>query len=113
MAYLHPSELYASERYRPQADPVWWGAWLVEPALAGILITLLVFEAEILSRGLAVNHQSVGRLKRVLVGMQPEDPLARATDPAAMQAKSVVVPSVVRRAEIQEGEDRLEGDPHQ
>ncbi|WP_199439421.1 hypothetical protein [Umezawaea beigongshangensis] len=50
------------------ADPMWWGAWLVEPALAGILITLLRWEAEMLSKGLAVDHQAVTRLKRVLLG---------------------------------------------
>jgi hypothetical protein len=35
------------------ADPMWWGAWLVEPALAGILITLLRWEAEMISRGIS------------------------------------------------------------
>jgi hypothetical protein len=50
------------------ADPMWWGAWLVEPALAGILITLLRWEAEMLASGLDVDHQAVKRLKRVLLG---------------------------------------------
>jgi cytochrome c biogenesis protein CcdA len=52
---------------RPRSDPVWWGAWLIEPALAGILITLLIFEASILSRGLPVGAASVRRLKGVLL----------------------------------------------
>jgi hypothetical protein len=50
------------------ADPMWWGAWLVEPALAGILITLLRWEAEMISRGISADHQTVKRLKRVLLG---------------------------------------------
>ena len=50
------------------ADPMWWGAWLVEPALAGILITLLRWEAEMISRGISAAHQTVTRLKRVLLG---------------------------------------------
>jgi len=49
------------------ADPLWWGAWLVEPALAGILITLLRWEAEMLSAGLNVDHDAVKRLKRLLL----------------------------------------------
>jgi hypothetical protein len=49
------------------ADPLWWGAWLVEPALAGILITLLRWEAEMLSAGLDVEHKAVKRLKHVLL----------------------------------------------
>jgi hypothetical protein len=49
------------------ADPLWWGAWLVEPALAGILITLLRWEAEMLSAGLDVEHKAVKRLKHLLL----------------------------------------------
>ncbi|MEU4803012.1 hypothetical protein [Actinosynnema sp. NPDC023587] len=49
-------------------DALWWGAWLVEPALAGILVTLLRWEAEMLSRGLAVDARPVVWLKRVLLG---------------------------------------------
>ena len=36
------------------SDPMWWGAWLAEPALAGILITLLRWEAAMLSHGVDV-----------------------------------------------------------
>lgn len=49
-------------------DPMWWGAWLVEPAFAGILITLLRWEAEMLAHGLAVDDSPVKWLKRVLLG---------------------------------------------
>jgi len=49
-------------------DALWWGAWLVEPALAGILVTLLRWEAEILSHDLAVDAAPVLWLKRVLLG---------------------------------------------
>ncbi|WP_158854421.1 hypothetical protein [Saccharothrix deserti] len=50
------------------ADALWWGAWLVEPALAGILVTLLRWEAEMLSRGLDVDAAPVVWLKRLLLG---------------------------------------------
>lgn len=50
------------------SDPMWWGAWLVEPAFAGILITLLRWEAQMLSHGLAVDDRPVTWLKRVLLG---------------------------------------------
>ncbi|MCO1577658.1 hypothetical protein M8C13_18030 [Crossiella sp. SN42] len=49
------------------ADPLWWGAWLAEPGLAGILITLLRWEAEMLARGVAVAAKAVSRLKRLLL----------------------------------------------
>ncbi|MFD7652925.1 hypothetical protein ACFV4N_02980 [Actinosynnema sp. NPDC059797] len=49
-------------------DGLWWGAWLVEPALAGILVTLLRWEAEMLSQGLAVDAAPVIWLKRLLLG---------------------------------------------
>lgn len=49
------------------AAVLWWGAWLVEPALAGILITLLRWEAEMLSAGLDVDHHAVKNLKRLLL----------------------------------------------
>ncbi|MCC8244240.1 hypothetical protein [Saccharothrix luteola] len=47
---------------------LWWGAWLVEPALAGILVTLLRWEAEMLTHGLAVDAAPVVWLKRLLFG---------------------------------------------
>lgn len=50
------------------SEPMWWGAWLVEPAFAGILITLLRWEAQMLSHGLAVDDRPVKWLKRVLLG---------------------------------------------
>ncbi|MBP2474019.1 hypothetical protein JOF53_002891 [Crossiella equi] len=49
------------------ADPLWWGAWLAEPALAGILITLLRWESEMLSRGVSVADKPVRRLKSLLL----------------------------------------------
>lgn len=51
----------------PHDDPRWWGAWAVEPAFAGILILLLAFESEILSRGLPLTDPWVTRLKRTLL----------------------------------------------
>ncbi|MBB4967831.1 hypothetical protein [Saccharothrix violaceirubra] len=53
---------------RTAADPLWWAAWLAEPMLAGILITLLAFESEVLHRGVAVDSRWVERLKRTLLG---------------------------------------------
>ena len=50
------------------ADPLWWAAWTVEPMFAGLLITLLNFEATILAHGVAPAHQWWSRLKRVLLG---------------------------------------------
>jgi hypothetical protein len=47
---------------------LWWGAWLVEPALAGILVTLLRWEAEMLTNGQAVDAAPVVWLKRLLLG---------------------------------------------
>ncbi|MFI6030453.1 hypothetical protein [Amycolatopsis magusensis] len=49
------------------ADPMWWGGWLAEPALAGILITLLRWEAAMLVHGLKVDQRPVKWLKRVLL----------------------------------------------
>ncbi|GGU29086.1 hypothetical protein [Lentzea flava] len=48
-------------------DPLWWGAWLVEPALAGILITVLRWESEMLARGQRVDDGPVVKLKRLLL----------------------------------------------
>lgn len=53
---------------RTPTDPLWWGAWLAEPALAGILVTLLRWEAAMLSHGRAVDQKPVIYLKRVLLG---------------------------------------------
>jgi hypothetical protein len=54
--------------HRPITDPLWWAAWLAEPMLAGILIMLLVFESEVLHRGVPVDSKWVDWLKRVLLG---------------------------------------------
>ncbi|SDN70409.1 hypothetical protein [Lentzea jiangxiensis] len=51
----------------PITDPLWWGAWLVEPALAGILITVLRWESEMLARGQRVDDGPVVKLKRLLL----------------------------------------------
>lgn len=53
---------------RSITDPLWWGAWLAEPALAGILVTLLRWEASMLSHGVATNAKPVRYLKRLLLG---------------------------------------------
>lgn len=53
--------------HRPISDPLWWGAWLAEPMLAGILIMLLVFESEVLHRGIPVASKWVDWLKRILL----------------------------------------------
>ncbi|MCG8919244.1 hypothetical protein L6E12_26060 [Actinokineospora sp. PR83] len=53
---------------RTPADPAWWAAWLVEPAFAGILVTLLRWEAEMLARGLHVTARAATTLKRILLG---------------------------------------------
>lgn len=54
--------------HRPVTDPLWWAAWLAEPMLAGILIMLLVFESEVLHRGVPVDSKWVDWLKRILLG---------------------------------------------
>ncbi|MBY8853665.1 hypothetical protein K7G98_37715, partial [Saccharothrix sp. MB29] len=52
----------------PLSDPLWWGAWLVEPALAGILINLLRWEAQMIAAGIDVDSRWVTGLKWVLLG---------------------------------------------
>ena len=51
-----------------RADPMWWAAWCVEPMFAGLLITLLNFEAVILAHGVKPDHEWWARLKNVLLG---------------------------------------------
>jgi hypothetical protein len=53
---------------RSPSDPLWWGAWLAEPALAGILVTLLRWEAAMLTAGITVTDKPVKHLKRLLLG---------------------------------------------
>ncbi|MFF0149642.1 hypothetical protein ATK36_1244 [Amycolatopsis sulphurea] len=48
-------------------DPLWWGAWLAEPALAGILVTLLRWEAAMLAADIPVTDKPVTHLKRLLL----------------------------------------------
>ncbi|MHA6801927.1 hypothetical protein [Salinifilum ghardaiensis] len=48
-------------------DPLWWAAWCVEPMFAGLLVTLLNFEAVILSHGVKPEHAWWGRLKHTLL----------------------------------------------
>ncbi|MCC3765196.1 hypothetical protein K3N28_19240 [Glycomyces sp. TRM65418] len=50
------------------ADPMWWGAWAVEPALAGMLITVLRWEAAMLMRGIRIESGWVTFTKWVLLG---------------------------------------------
>lgn len=49
-------------------DPMWWGAWAVEPALAGMLITVLRWEAAMLIRGIRIESGWVTGTKWVLLG---------------------------------------------
>lgn len=49
------------------ADPVWWGCWGVEPCLAGILITVLRWEAAMIARDIEINSRVVDWLKRFLL----------------------------------------------
>ncbi|MHA6797773.1 hypothetical protein [Bounagaea algeriensis] len=49
------------------ADPLWWAAWCVEPMFAGLLVTLLNFEAAILSHGVTPGHAWWARLKHTLL----------------------------------------------
>ncbi|CCH35227.1 hypothetical protein ABZ816_11530 [Actinosynnema sp. NPDC047251] len=83
------------------ADPMWWGAWLVEPGLAGILVTLLRWEAEMLSRGLAVDAKPVLWLKRLLLGATLITNVWASLRPASGEVNSgmvflhVVIPLVV------------------
>jgi hypothetical protein len=53
--------------HRPMSDPLWWAAWLVEPMFAGVLIMLLMFEAEALAHGVAADDRWVRWLKRILL----------------------------------------------
>ncbi|WP_461144906.1 hypothetical protein [Salinifilum aidingensis] len=48
-------------------DPLWWAAWCVEPMFAGLLVTLLNFEAVILSHGVPPDHAWWARLKHTLL----------------------------------------------
>jgi hypothetical protein len=49
------------------ADPMWWGAWAVEPALAGMLITVLRWEAAMLMRGIQIESRWVSFTKWALL----------------------------------------------
>ncbi|MQM28704.1 hypothetical protein [Glycomyces albidus] len=49
-------------------DPMWWGAWAVEPALAGMLITVLRWEAAMLMRGIRIDSNWVSFTKWALLG---------------------------------------------
>ncbi|TDD56600.1 hypothetical protein [Saccharopolyspora elongata] len=51
----------------PRTDPLWWAAWTVEPMFAGLLITVLNFEAIVLSYGREPEHEWWYRLKKVLL----------------------------------------------
>ncbi|MEJ2854888.1 MULTISPECIES: hypothetical protein [unclassified Saccharothrix] len=82
-------------------DPLWWAAWLAEPMLAGILIMLLVFESEILHRGIPVDSRWVERLKRTLLGstlfmnLWPTTPWAAQRFEFGNFAVHLIVPLVV------------------
>ncbi|ASO21546.1 hypothetical protein AHOG_19620 [Actinoalloteichus hoggarensis] len=52
---------------REITDPLWWAAWFVEPMVAGILILLLNWESEILSRGIEPDSDQTTNLKRFLL----------------------------------------------
>lgn len=80
---------------------LWWGAWLVEPALAGILVTLLRWEAEMLSHGQDADAAPVVWLKRLLLGATLITNVWSSLRPPSGQVKygvvflHVVVPLVV------------------
>jgi hypothetical protein len=48
-------------------DPMWWGAWCVEPCLAGILLNLMRWEAAMVARSVDINSEAVSWLKRILL----------------------------------------------
>lgn len=50
------------------ADPMWWGAWFVEPCLAGVLLNLMRWEAAMIARDIAIDSGAVSWLKRILLG---------------------------------------------
>jgi hypothetical protein len=83
------------------ADPMWWGAWLVEPALAGILITLLRWEAQMLAQGIRIDSDPVAWLKRLLLLVTLVTNVWSALRPAAGEVNSgmvflhLVIPLVV------------------
>ncbi|PWK90304.1 hypothetical protein C8D88_101320 [Lentzea atacamensis] len=82
-------------------DPLWWGAWLVEPALAGILITLLRWESEMLAQGQPVNDGPVVKLKRLLLAATLVTNVWSAVSPSAGPVSAgnvflhIVIPVVV------------------
>jgi hypothetical protein len=82
-------------------DPLWWGAWLVEPALAGILITLLRWESEMLAQGQHVHDGPVVKLKRLLLAATLVTNVWSAVSPSAGPVSAgnvflhVVIPVVV------------------
>ena len=53
---------------RQRSDPLWWGCWGVEPALVVLLITVLRWEAEMLTRGIKIASGWVNALKWTLLG---------------------------------------------
>ncbi|WP_025273501.1 hypothetical protein [Haloglycomyces albus] len=52
---------------RDSSDPIWWGAWAIEPALAGLVITILRWESFILSHNVTVNSRWVQTTKYALL----------------------------------------------
>ena len=78
-------------------DPIWWACWLVEPAFAGILVTVLRWEAEMLARG--IDHKSgwVNTLKWLLLGSTLlMNVLSVGSDTSAgMIAAHIIVPLLV------------------
>lgn len=48
-------------------DPLWWGAWAVEPMLAGLLITLLRWETFMNHRGIAIDSGWIRLTKYLLL----------------------------------------------
>lgn len=85
----------------PVTDPLWWGAWLVEPALAGILITLLRWESEMLAHGQPVHDGPVVKLKRLLLAATLVTNVWSAVSPSAGPVSAgnvflhIVIPVVV------------------
>lgn len=72
----------------PVTDPLWWGAWLVEPALAGILINLLRWEAQMIAAGIDIDSRWVTGLKWVLLAATLITNVWSALTPSAGPIKS-------------------------
>jgi hypothetical protein len=81
-------------------SPLWWAAWTVEPMFAGLLLTLLNFEATMLAHDIDPASKHLVQLKRLLLfstwfmNVYPQfAPLW--TDPRAFNGGSAFVHTVI------------------